>query len=247
MAMRAGLFSALVAATTLAGCVDPMGMPAGGGYGGGGYEQAADPIRPAPLPTQASFATVIQRVEPVATRYCRELGRAARCDFRIIIDDRPGQPVNAYQTLDQSGRPVLAFTQALIADARNPDELAFVIGHEAAHQILGHIPQQQQNAMTGALLAGVIAAAAGVSQSDMQTAQQMGATVAARRYSKDFELQADALGAEIAWRSGFDPIKGTGFFDRLPDPGDKFLGTHPANGDRKAVVRQVVARLEAGG
>jgi Zn-dependent protease with chaperone function len=241
MAMRANLVAGLMAAVGLAGCVAPMATTP---YGG--YEQTTDPIRPTPAPAQVSFNAVIQRVEPVATRYCRELGRAERCDFRIIIDDRPGQPVNAYQTLDQSGRPVLAFTQALIADARNSDELAFVIGHEAAHQILGHIPQQQQNAMTGALLAGVLATAAGVSAGDVQTAQQMGATVAARRYSKDYELQADALGAEIAFKAGFDPLRGTGFFDRLPDPGDKFLGTHPANADRKAVVQQVMRRLQGG-
>jgi hypothetical protein len=33
----------------------------------------------------------------------------------------------------------------------------------------------------------------------------------------------------------------------LPDPGDRFLGTHPPNAERKALVRQTVARLRAGG
>ncbi len=68
----------------------------------------------------------------------------------------------------------------------------------------------------------------------------------ARTYSKGFELEADALGAEIAWRTGYDPVIGTGFFDRLPDPGDRFMGTHPANAQRKAVVRQVVADMTGG-
>jgi predicted Zn-dependent protease len=232
---------AILSAVVLTGCVAPVG---------GGYPSYSDPAaqtRPQPLPAASGFAAVVARVEPVAVRYCHDLGRAARCDFRIVIDDRPGQPVNAYQTLDASGRPILAFTSALIADARNADEMAFVIGHEAAHQILAHIPQTQQNAMTGALLAGVMAAAAGASPADLETAQRLGATVAARRYSKDFELQADALGAEIAWRAGFDPLRGAAFFDRLPDPGDQFLGSHPANAQRKAQVAQVVARLQAGG
>ena len=232
---------AIAAALVLTGCVAPVPS---------GFPSAAVPAgqtRPEAMPAAASFAQVVGRVEPVAVRYCREMGRAARCDFRIVIDDRPGQPVNAYQTLDKAGRPILAFTSALIADARNADELAFVIGHEAAHQILAHIPQQQQNAMAGALLAGVMAAAAGASQADMETAQRVGATVAARSYSKEFELQADALGAEIAWTAGFDPSRGAAFFDRLPDPGDQFLGSHPANAQRKALVAQVVAGLEAGG
>ncbi|MGL5009669.1 MAG: M48 family metalloprotease, partial [Paracoccaceae bacterium] len=71
--------------------------------------------------------------------------------------------------------------------------------------------------------------------------------VGARSYSQDFELEADALGAEIAFRAGFDPVTGSGFFDRLPDPGDRFLGSHPPNAARKELVRQVTARLQAGG
>ena len=97
--------------------------------------------------------------------------------------------------------------------------------------------------MTGALLAGVIASASGLGQAGIEQAQQMGAVVAARSYSKEFELQADALGTEVAFYAGYDPVKGSAFFDRLPDPGDKFLGSHPANAERKAVVRRVMAEL----
>ena len=43
--------------------------------------------------------------------------------------------------------------------------------------------------------------------------------------------------------SGYDPLRGMAFFDRLPDPGDQFLGSHPANGQRKQVVAATVARL----
>ncbi len=203
---------------------------------------AVSPVLP-PGSALASFRTVVTRLEPVAEKACRDLGRARNCDFRIVIDDRPNQPPNAFQTLDSAGRPILAFSVALISDARNADELAFVIGHEAAHHILGHIPQAEQKAMTGALLAGVLATASGLDQAGIEQAQQMGAVVAARSYSKEFELQADALGAEVAYRAGYDPVKGSAFFDRLPDPGDKFLGSHPANAERKAVVRRVMAEM----
>ncbi|MDZ4136092.1 MAG: M48 family metalloprotease, partial [Paracoccaceae bacterium] len=67
--------------------------------------------------------------------------------------------------------------------------------------------------------------------------------VGARRYSKGFELEADALGAEIALRAGLDPVRGAQFFARIPDPGDAFLGTHPPNADRMATVRAAVAHL----
>lgn len=74
----------------------------------------------------------------------------------------------------------------------------------------------------------------------------MGASVGARAYSKDYELQADRLGAIIAWDAGYDPEKGAQFFLRIADPGDTFLGTHPANAARIALVRKTVAQLRAG-
>lgn len=203
---------------------------------------AVAPVQP-PRAAAENFLTVVSRVEPVAESYCRERGMARNCDFRIVVDDRPGQPPNAFQTLDRLGRPVIGFTLALIADARNPDELAFVLGHEAAHHIAGHIPKRNDQALSGALLAGVLAQASGLSPEEVRAAQDMGAQVAARSYSKDFELEADELGAEIALVAGYDPISGSGFFDRLPDPGDKFLGSHPPNAQRKALVAATVRRL----
>ena len=190
-----------------------------------------------------AFRQVASQIEPIAESMCRTEGNAANCDFRIVIDDRPGQPANAFQTLDKQGRPILAFTLALIADARNADEVAFVVGHEAAHHISGHIPKAQQSAVTGAILAGVIAAASGMGDAGIEQAQQIGAGVGARSYSKDFELEADAMGTEIAFHAGYDPLRGAAFFDRLPDPGDQFLGSHPANAQRKAVVVRVMAEL----
>lgn len=189
-----------------------------------------------------NFSSVVARVEPVAERTCRQSAPNLNCDFRIVIDDRPGQPANAYQTLNRNGRPIIAFTVPLIAEARNRDELAFVMAHEAAHHIRGHIARQQQNATVGALVFGQLAGALGAPNS-VETAQQIGATVGARSYSKNFELEADALGTRIAAASGYDPLKGAQFFFRIPDPGNKFLGTHPANADRLRTVQRVASEL----
>ncbi len=234
--MRLSLLLALSLA--LGGCVSTYSVPPAV------PTKESTPVQPARAAAE-NFLTVIARVEPVAERYCRDRGVARNCDFRIVIDDRPGQPPNAFQTLDSLNRPVIGFTLALIADARNPDELAFVLGHEASHHIEGHIPKRQDQAMSGAILAGVLAQASGLSPDEVKAAQNLGAEAAARSYSKTFELEADALGAEIALVAGYDPVRGTGFFDRLPDPGDKFLGSHPPNGQRKAVVAATVRRLLA--
>jgi predicted Zn-dependent protease len=47
----------------------------------------------------------------------------------------------------------------------------------------------------------------------------------------------------IAARAGYDPVRGAAFFNRIPDPGDQFLGSHPPNADRIRVVQATAARL----
>ena len=189
------------------------------------------------------FVAVVAQVEPMAEQVCRSRAPDLDCDLRIVVDTRPGQPANAYQTIDEHGRPTIAFTLSMIATAQNPDELAFVIGHEAAHHIAGHLARSRDSAFAGAVLGGVLAALAGGNAAAVDTARDLGATVGARRYSKTFELEADALGTLIAYRAGFDPEIGAEFFNRIPDPGDRFLGTHPPNRTRLDAVRQTLAGL----
>jgi len=210
-------------------------------------EQETKPLRKSTSATAQvsarTFVQVVERMEPVAERLCLQETTGANCDFQIVVDTRKGQPPNAYQTVDRSGRPIIAFTVSLIAAAQNQDELAFVMGHEAAHHISGHLTRTRDSAVAGAVVGGLLATLAGADASAIGTAQDYGATIGARRFSKDFELEADSLGTVIAFRAGFDPERGAEFFTRIPDPGNRFLGTHPPNAARIEVVRETLAGL----
>ncbi len=190
--------------------------------------------------TVSDFRAVAAQVEPVAESMCRAQTRNVNCDFNVLIDDRAGLGANAYQTYDKAGRPIIAFTPALMREMVNRDELAFALSHEAAHHIAGHISQTQTSATTGAILGAVLGSLAGLDESGVETVQNIGGTVGARRYSKGFELEADSLGARIAQRAGYDPLRGVLYFQDSADPGDRFLGTHPPNADRIATVRRAV-------
>ena len=191
-----------------------------------------------------TFIAVVRNVEPVAEAECLARNPGLNCDFKIVVDDRPQMPANAFQTLMPNGQPVIAFTLALIGDVRNADELAFVMAHEAAHHIQGHLAQMDEVAAIGADILGQLASASGeTSPEAIRTAQELGAALGARTYSKEFELEADALGTVIAARAGYDPVQGAQFFLRIPDPGNRFLGTHPPNAERLAVVERTAARL----
>jgi Zn-dependent protease with chaperone function len=235
--MRAWLLIAMVV-TGLSGCAQT----------GGPAPVPQHPQGTAPVPQTAraaarNFLQVVETVEPVAETECRRVTQGVNCDFQIVVDDRPGQPPNAFQTLDAQGRPVVAFTVGLIAEARNTDELAFVMGHEAAHHIAGHIDRQREAAAAGAVIFAGLATLTGADQNGVRAAQDLGAAVGARSYSKEFELEADRLGTIIAKRAGYDPLRGAAFFTRIPDPGNRFLGTHPPNAQRIQVVRETAARL----
>ncbi len=196
------------------------------------------------IPTRVHFRSVVSDVEPVVETLCQRVDSSRNCDFLITVDDTPGAQANAYQTIDVRGRPVIAFTVALLGDMQNDDEFAFVLAHEASHHIAGHLERTQRNAALGAMIFGELAGAFGGGiPSDVQTAQKIGATVASRAYSKDYELEADSMAARIVTIAGYDALHGAEFFARIPDPGDRFLGTHPANADRVAAVRHALGSM----
>jgi len=203
---------------------------------------------PVSAATVRAFAEVLERMEPVTGQECRRRMPRGNCDFLIILDTGARQPANAFQTIDrQTGRPVLVFTLALLQEVRNADEMAFIIGHEAAHHILGHIPRRQDSARSAAVILGTLATLGGADARTVREAQMIGAEVASRRYSRDFELEADALGTELAWLAGYDPLRGAAYFTRIPDPTSHFLATHPPNAQRMDVVRAAHERLIAQG
>lgn len=194
-----------------------------------------------------AFIAVISRMEPAVERECvARRTQPISCDFQFVVDDRPGLEPNAFQTVDPTGRPVIGFTLSLIGEARNADELAFVVGHEASHHILGHINRKTSAASMGAVILGGLASAYGGNSEAIRSAQDFGAQFGARYYSRDWELEADYLGAIIALNAGYDPEHGAQFFARIPDPGDKILGTHPSNAARMGQVARAVADYRAG-
>lgn len=242
---------ALLLVLTLAGCdTGTMPLPQGPASQHGPVDIA---VGPSPDfsgnagESARAFAAVIRKMEPAVERECvQRRTQPINCDYQFVVDDRPGLEPNAFQTVDNTGRPIIGFTLSLIAEARNADELAFVVGHEASHHILGHINRKSSAATVGAVILGGLASAYGGNESAIQSAQELGAQFGARYYSKDWELEADYLGAIIALNAGYDPEHGAQFFARIPDPGDRILGTHPASAARMAQVTRAVQDFKSG-
>lgn len=207
--------------------VAPSSPPAG----------VASGISPNARVAATRFVRVAERIEPAAEAACRRDAPDLNCNFQIAVDDNPDAPINAFQTRDSAGRPVIIVTVPMIAYVRNDDEMAFVLAHEAAHHIARHLDRRQEATKASALIFATAAAQTGASGAALETAARFGAVLGSRAYAKDYELEADAIGARIARSAGFDAINGARYFERAPDPGNRFLGTHPPNANRVEAVR----------
>ena len=152
--------------------------------------------------------------------------------------------VNAFA----DGKQVI-ITQGLLRFTANDDELALVLAHEYAHNLLRHGEAQRQNATTGALVGlvfDVLAAAAGVNTQGGFS--DIGASAGAGAYSQDFESEADYMGLYIFARAEFDLSRGPNFFRRLgaANPNSiAYATSHPTTVHRVLALEQVAREIEA--
>ena len=192
----------------------------------------------------ANYRRVTTRVKPVAERACRSLYPRVRiefCDFTFRILDDPKQPPNAFQSIGNDGRPIITFNINMLRTVKNDHEIAFIMGHEAGHQIAQHINQKVENSTAGALLGGLLMVAIGA---DPQAGVDLGGAIGGQAYSKKFELQADRIGTHLASRAGYDPLIGAESFRRTKGS-NSLLSTHPPSYDRIQTVEQTNAAILA--
>jgi predicted Zn-dependent protease len=193
-----------------------------------------------------AVARVARRLAPAGSSACQELGRS--CNWRFIYD--PSQELNAAAT----GEGDIIIQRGVAEYARTDDEMAFVIAHEMAHHAANHVQSTTQRAQIGGALAGILAslagAYAGVSADGLaQGAAGIGSKLAVISYSKAQEREADAIGATIMRRAGYDVAQARTMLLALARLSGRtetsLLSTHPAGPDRIASFDAAVADMQA--
>ncbi len=158
-------------------------------------------------------------------------------------------PVNAWA----DGEKVMV-TPAMVAFTASEAELAMVVAHEYAHNVLKHVQSTQMNSLGGALAGALVDAfAASRGWNTGSEFSGLGAEMGRLRYSIAFEKEADYVGLYIVARAGYDLRQAQLFWRRMSayDPDGIYGGsTHPSNAERfvamNAVIREIDAKQQAG-
>lgn len=163
--------------------------------------------------------------------------------FKVVND----RAINAFAL---PGGPVY-INRGVIEAADNEAQLASVIAHEASHVALRHGTNQASKAYIAQVPLAILGGALG-SNSTGAILAQIGAGFATNslllKYSRSAESQADMMGTQILYDSGYDDRAMAQFFEKIQaqDKGGRpveFFSNHPNPDNRIGRVNQEIANL----
>jgi beta-barrel assembly-enhancing protease len=133
-----------------------------------------------------------------------------------------------------------------IQAAQNEAELAGVMAHEISHVYMQHSAKAMPKQQVAQLFAGVLGAVLPGSTAGnlARLGIQFGAGSLLLKYSRTDEAQADAVGAIIMYKEGFNPQALAEFFKRLEKESDgslQFLSNHPNPGNREQAISREIS------
>jgi predicted Zn-dependent protease len=178
-----------------------------------------------------SDAAVVARVRTIGQDLIREVpafrSDAVHWAWEINVFDSP--QVNAFCA---PGGKIGVFTGIINRLELTDDELAAVMGHEIAHALREH---SREKASQGLLSRAIVQGIANSGSRNAGTAAAI-TNVSAQLFlhlpfSRDMELEADAMGIELMARAGYDPKAAPNVWrkmqTRVGGSGAEFFATHP--------------------
>jgi len=141
--------------------------------------------------------------------------------------------------------------RGMFAAAASEAEVAGVMAHELSHVLLRHGTANMTKAENPWLqigqIAGVVGGAVvgGAAGSAIAQGSQFGLGTVLLRYSRDYEKQADLLGAQIMARAGYDPRALAHMFETIEreakssgGSGPQWMSDHPNPGNRTQYINK---------
>src|SRR5271157_2148381 len=185
------------------------------------------------------------------TQYIRQLGQKLVAtippqyswpfEFHVVAQ----KDINAFAL---PGGPMFVNIGTITA-AANEAELAGVMSHEMSHVYMQHSAKQESKAEWTSTIAGLAGGVLGATTGGMvgelaQAGIQFGAQGVMLKYSRTDEAQADAVGAIILYKAGYNPQAMADFFRTLESQSGgappQWLSDHPNPGNREQAIEKEI-------
>ena len=162
-------------------------------------------------------------------------------EFRYYFKVVNARDINAFAL---PGGPMYV-NRGMIQAAHNEGEMAGVMAHELSHVALRHGTAQATKAQKYGVLAGILgvggAILGGPAGSVLGQGGQLAVGAYFLRFSREYETEADLLGARIMANAGYDPRDLANMFRTIEQQGGGgggFLSDHPSPANRYARINQ---------
>ena len=185
--------------------------------------------------------------DPVITEYVNRIGQnlVRNSDSKVpfIIKVIDTDEINAFAL--PGG--YFYVNSGLILAADNEAELAGVMAHEIAHVAACHVAREQtrSNIVNLASIPLVFVPGGWAVYEATQIAMGIGVPLTFMKFSRNFESEADFLGMEYMYKTGYDPQSFISFFEKIeaqekkkPGAIAKAFSSHPMTPDRVAHAQQ---------
>jgi Zn-dependent protease with chaperone function len=214
-----------------------------------GQEAAAEARKQLPMLNDGRVDDYVERVgENLVDAIPAEFRHAG---FRYTFEVVNQKEINAFAL---PGGPMF-LNRGMIEASRSEAEMAGVMAHEISHVILRHGTAQatkgqkfQIGAVAGQILGAIVGGAAG---SVIAQGTQFGLGAYFLKYSREYESQADLLGAQLLARAGYDPRAMATMFQTIQGEGGRsgpeWLSSHPDPGNRSAAITREASMLRVQG
>jgi beta-barrel assembly-enhancing protease len=210
-----------------------------------GRQAAAQVRQQLPMVNDGPTNDFIDRIgERLVEEIPDELAQPA---FRYTFDVVNLREINAFAL---PGGPMFLH-RGMLEAARTDGEVAGVMAHELSHVILRHGTAQatkgqkfQIGAIAGQVLGSIVGGRTG---NVIAQGSQIGLGTYFMKYSREYEREADLLGAQIMARAGYDPREMANMFQTIArrggGGGPEWLSDHPNPANRYEAINREAAML----
>ena len=203
-----------------------------------GQDDLEEALRDLPPAQRTEYRRQLLQLDRVSRRLLQAIPAPPQVDIVLAAGE---QSINAGTTF---GKVIVA--EGMLRFVKSDDELAMILGHELAHQTLGHV---SRGAMNNVLLnLGSIIAGSFIPGGDAVTG--LFGQMVLNHFNQDQERAADHVGLRYAYDAGYDPQTAAYVMRRMAEEVPEtvnagFFSSHPSSVERFATLQREAEELSS--